>query len=213
MSLLKLDAVIFDFDGTICDSLEVKEEAFGEIYASYGRDISNKVMAFHRNNLGVPRDKKFIHFQKNLLNEDYSKETISILSNRFSVIVKQKVVDAPLIKGALTFLEEFYDTLDIFLSSATPHEELIEITTKKNLSHYFKVISGSPETKASHVENALLFGKYKKEKVVYIGDSYQDLLAAEETGINFLGVGSNNFDKRISTIENLDSLSKVLASL
>ena len=82
-----------------------------------------------------------------------------------------------------------------------------------NLSHYFKVISGSPETKASHVENALLFGKYKKEKVVYIGDSYQDLLAAEETGINFLGVGSNNFDKRISTIENLDSLSKVLASL
>ena len=65
MIIPKIDAVIFDFDGTICDSLQVKEEAFGELYREYGKKISHKV-DFHRENLGVPRE-KFVHFQKNIV--------------------------------------------------------------------------------------------------------------------------------------------------
>ena len=79
MTSLKIDAVIFDFDGTICDSLQVKEEAFGEIYREYGKKISDEVMAFHRENLGVPREKKFIHFQKNIVKEDHSANQIDKL--------------------------------------------------------------------------------------------------------------------------------------
>ena len=43
MNRIKIEAVIFDFDGTICDSLKIKEEIFGELYLSYGEKIKKKL--------------------------------------------------------------------------------------------------------------------------------------------------------------------------
>ena len=63
-------------------------------------------MEFHRENLGISRETKFIHFQKNIVREDYSRKTITKLSNKFSNLVKQKVIDAGFISGALRFLEK-----------------------------------------------------------------------------------------------------------
>ena len=63
MDSKEIKAIIFDFDGTICDSLQVKAEAFGEVYSEYGEDISLKVIDHHNNNLGVPREIKFKYFQ------------------------------------------------------------------------------------------------------------------------------------------------------
>ena len=142
MNGFKVEAVIFDFDGTICDSLKIKEEIFGELYLSYGEKIKKKVMEFHRENLGISRETKFIHFQKNIVREDYSRKTITKLSNKFSNLVKQKVIDAGFISGALRFLEKNFNILDLHLSSATPHEELIEILIKKiflNISNLLPV--------------------------------------------------------------------------
>jgi phosphoglycolate phosphatase-like HAD superfamily hydrolase len=212
MSAKNIDAVIFDFDGTICESLEVKEEAFGEIYSAYGKDISQEVMSFHRENLGVPRTDKFFHYQKNVVGEDHSIEQIKSLCKEFSDIVTEKVILAPFIKGALSFLQENYKEISLFLSSATPQEELIEIAKKKNISHFFKLIAGSPETKAAHVSDVLALG-YSKERVVYVGDASQDMMAAQKTDISFIGIGRNNFPKSIQTIENLENLSISLESL
>ena len=38
----KIKAIIYDFDGVICDSVNVKTEAFGEMYAQYGKEIQKK---------------------------------------------------------------------------------------------------------------------------------------------------------------------------
>ena len=43
MNGFKVEAVIFDFDGTICDSLKIKEEIFGELYLSYGEKLKKKL--------------------------------------------------------------------------------------------------------------------------------------------------------------------------
>lgn len=212
MIIPKIDAVIFDFDGTLCDSLQVKEEAFGELYREYGKKISHKVMAFHRENLGVPRERKFVHFQKNIVKGDYSENQISKLSLLFSNIVKEKVISAPLLVGAKEFLEDNYKHLDIFLSSATPEEELIEIVTKKELINFFKLIFGSPKTKISHINQILSMG-YGKDNVVYVGDAEQDMIAASQTDISFIGIDKNNFPSNTQTIENLSKLTSALQSL
>ena len=49
---------IFDFDGVIVDSVDIKTEAFGEIYSNYGSSITEKVKNYHIENGGLSRYEK-----------------------------------------------------------------------------------------------------------------------------------------------------------
>ena len=59
--------IIFDFDGVIVDSVEIKGEAFREIYTTYGKEISDKVIEHHELNGGVSRFDKFRFYHNNFL--------------------------------------------------------------------------------------------------------------------------------------------------
>ena len=54
--------IIFDYDGTIADSVNIKTEAFAELYRNYGKDIESKVVKYHLNNGGVSRFEKFKYY-------------------------------------------------------------------------------------------------------------------------------------------------------
>ena len=43
-----MKAIIFDFDGVILDSVDVKTEAFKQLYTTYGIDVVEKVEEFER---------------------------------------------------------------------------------------------------------------------------------------------------------------------
>ena len=104
----KYDAIVFDFDGTLVDSNEIKSKAFGKLYESYGVEIVRKVVAYHRENKGISRFIKFKHWQETLLGQPYSDELGEQLSLRYSRLVMEAVVQAPLIDGAFEFLKNHY---------------------------------------------------------------------------------------------------------
>ena len=53
-----IKTIIFDFDGVILESLDVKTEAFKKLYQPYGPSISNKVVENHLENEGISRYEK-----------------------------------------------------------------------------------------------------------------------------------------------------------
>ena len=53
-----LKGIIFDFDGVIADSVQVKTDAFAALYKPYGPDIVKKVVEHHEANGGMS------HFEK-----------------------------------------------------------------------------------------------------------------------------------------------------
>ena len=57
--LEQFSAIIFDFDGVIAESVEIKTEAFRDMYSSYGKDISDSVVDHHLINGGMSRFEKF----------------------------------------------------------------------------------------------------------------------------------------------------------
>ena len=61
-----IKTIIFDFDGVILESIDVKTEAFKKLYQPYGSNISNKVVKNHLANGGISRYEKIKIYHKQL---------------------------------------------------------------------------------------------------------------------------------------------------
>lgn len=62
-----IKAIFWDFDGVIADSVNVKTDAFYELYLPYGKEVAEKVKEYHLANGGVSRFKKFEYWETELL--------------------------------------------------------------------------------------------------------------------------------------------------
>jgi|SaaInlStandDraft_3_1057020.scaffolds.fasta_scaffold51355_2 HAD superfamily hydrolase (TIGR01549 family) len=199
--------IIFDYDGTIADSVNIKTKAFAELYRSYGEEVEKNVVKYHLAHGGVSRFDKFKYFHKEFLNIDLNKDKVQQLAHSFSKLVIDKVVNAPYIEGAFEFISNNYKKYSLFISTATPTNEIIEILNRKNLIQYFKDIKGSPESKIDHAQQIIAANNYLKNETVFIGDSDSDREAASKNNIPFVAVLSGedmtNEKYQINDLKNL----------
>ena len=184
--------IIFDYDGTISDSVNIKTEAFAKLYSPYGNQIVKKVVDYHLSNGGISRFDKINFFHKEYLGIQISKSELDILTKNFSDIVVKGVINSPYINIVIQFIKENYMKYNLYISTATPTNEIIEIMKKKNIINYFNRIYGSPESKVKHVNKILLNGPYLKKETIFVGDSIQDKKAADKCGIQFVKITSNH---------------------
>ena len=68
---------IFDFDGVIADSVEVKDLAFRSLYQIYGKEIIEKVSKYHLANGGISRYEKIKFFHNEFLNKKISEKELN----------------------------------------------------------------------------------------------------------------------------------------
>ena len=181
-----IKAIIFDFDGVIIESVNIKTEAFAEIYRSHGPKVVERVVEHHMANGGMSRFEKFRLYHREFLDIELSDNELSEITNQFSHMVIQKVIKAPYVKGAIEFIDSNYKLFDFFISSATPKNELIEIVEKRRILRYFREIFGSPESKSKQIRKILKKYKYEAIDLVFIGDATNDKEAASENNINFI---------------------------
>jgi len=188
---LKYDAFFFDFDGVLADSVEVKTEAFGLLFESYGKDVKEKVIKYHRQNGGMSRVEKFKHYYNNFLNEPINDEKILQLSKKLSELVVKKVIQCDEIPGAKNFLEKWHKRIPCYVISAAPDDELNEIIKKRELLKFFKGIYGSSKSKIEHLSFILKNNKkYNPEKCIFWGDAVSDYKASVHCNIKFRGIVS-----------------------
>ncbi len=178
--------IIFDFDGVICESVNIKTEAFYEMYLPEGKEIALKVKEHHLANGGMSRFDKFSYYEKVFLKRDLSEERMQKLSEVFSRLVKKKVIEAPFVEGAYGFLEKHADKYKCFIVSATPMEEMKEIAEKKNIDQYFDGIFGSPKNKIEWGKYILDTYSINADETLFIGDAMNDYTAAKANKMQFL---------------------------
>ncbi|TYQ24720.1 HAD family hydrolase [Pseudanabaena sp. UWO310] len=181
------DAIVFDFDGVLVESVDVKTEAFGALYAEYGDRIVEQVRAYHILHGGVSRFVKFRYYHEVLLGKTLTKEEEHYLGERFSQCVEDAVVAAKYVMGAYEFLENNYQSIPLFVASGTPELELQRIVARRNMSHYFLSVHGSPASKGDIIQNILQKYNFDRDRVLMVGDSLSDYEGAIAAGVKFIG--------------------------
>lgn len=180
-----IKAVIFDFDGVIIESADIKTQAFKELFSDYPQKI-DEIINYHLLNAGVSRYAKFQYIYEQILGRNLSKDTEIELGKSFSQIILQRILDAPFVAGAKEFLASYKNRYQFFIASGTPEEELRKIIAAKRLQKYFKEIYGSPKRKTDIINEIINKFDFSKNEVVYIGDAQSDRISTQQAGIIFI---------------------------
>ena len=147
-------AVILDFDGVVLESVEVKTEAFRELF-SFAPDHAEAIVQFHKENGGMSRYDKFDYFYKNILGVPLTSEKKQELADKFSDIVFKKILAVPFVPGAYEFLQKYSGSVSLFVVSATPENELREILRQRDLTRSFQGVYGAPREKTDCIREII----------------------------------------------------------
>ena len=191
-----IKGIIFDFDGVIVKSIQVKSEAFAELYAPYGVEIVKKVIEHHESNGGMSRFEKIINYHQTFLNIELAETELSVLADQFSDLVVDGVTTAPYMPGALEYIQNNYGKYKLFISTGTPTNEIKKILEKRSIIEYFDGVFGSPQKKVYHIEQIFSKSGFKSDEVIFFGDSETDLNAAKTMCVEFILI-SNDYNAHL----------------
>lgn len=182
---MKIKHIFFDFDGVLAESVNIKTDAFKQMYLYKGEDFAKKVEKYHLENGGVSRYEKFKVFNGEWLGEEINQQKIDELAQKFSDLVIDGVVNAPEVAGAFDFLNssEMYKK---YIITGTPTVEIKPILKRRKMDHFFEGIFGSPEKKGFWVNHILKNEKVSANECVFIGDALADYNAAIHNNVPFI---------------------------
>jgi len=184
-----ISLVIFDCDGVILESVDVKTKAFSLTLAEYGSVAVARLMEYHAFNGGVSRHKKFEWFFREVLGREITRTEMNRLGERFKELAFEGVMNAPMVTGALECIKKLHNQIPMYVASGAPQEELTAVLNARNLSKYFKWSYGSPPGKTELLRSILRQTGTEPKKAIMVGDSSTDLDAAHACGTRFFGRG------------------------
>lgn len=190
---MRWEAVFWDFDGVVLDSMNVKTHAFARMFRQYGPSIEKAVIDYHLANGGISRYEKFKYFYRELLKKPLSDLELSDLGEKFSELTLDEILNTPFIAGALETLENLKKTeVPCYVASGVPDEEIKQIVKTRNIDHFFREVHGSPREKHQIISDILTRYNYASQRCLFLGDAMSDYKAAQTTKVTFLGIVSAN---------------------
>ncbi len=177
--------VFWDFDGVIKDSVDIKTQAYEQLFLSYGDKVSQWVRSHHEANGGISRFEKIpLYLRKAGIRDD--RVTVDNFCSKFSNLVVQKVIDSPWVPGVVDYLSRKDQSTIFVLVTATPTKEIEEIVDRIGISSCFQAVFGAPCDKADIIADVMKKYSLRSDDALMIGDAKADLVAADKNSISFL---------------------------
>lgn len=182
-------SVIFDFDGTLVDSAHIKREAFFEVLPDlpHAKGCLDTLLLTK-----PPLDRYSIadRLAHALADGPVARNMAREIAEDYSIVCREKVGDAPEIAGASEIISGLKERgIPLFISSATPQNELLQVVAGRPWSGAFQGIYGSPDTKLEHLDRIRRGVCGSPQSLLFIGDSEHDADTAEAFGCIFGAVG------------------------
>jgi HAD superfamily hydrolase (TIGR01549 family) len=191
-----IKVIFWDFDGVLMDSNAVRDLGFERVLAEFPKDQVVRLLAFHQANGGLSRYVKFRYFFEEIRKEPITDDEILIWAERFSLIMKELLVNPELlIEETLNFVKENQGKYIMHITSGSDQNELRFLCQSMAIDHLFTSIHGSTTPKKDLVKNVLNEFNYKQSECLLIGDSINDYEAAKENGISFMAYNNSDLEK------------------
>jgi phosphoglycolate phosphatase-like HAD superfamily hydrolase len=198
-----VDAIFFDCDGVLIDSVHVKERQFRAMMEERIPKHADAAMDYYWANGGTSRLAKFRWIWAHLVGSPLTETEVEALGREFQSRVVAGVVACPMLPGAKDFLDEYGVALPFFVLSGTPNDELNRVIEARRLRQYFREICGSPRTKTEIGRDLLERYGFDPERVWFVGDATTDLEAARNLGLHFVGIDGPHLTPFIGPSERL----------
>lgn len=188
--LVKLQHVIFDFDGVLAETNQVRVEGFKTLFSSFPDELLDSFVAYVRANGGLSRYSKIRYFFEFLLQQPVSEEQVNLLAAKYSALVTERVITADAVRGSREFLSRWAGYLDFAIISGSDEQELQFVCSARGIARFFSHIFGSPSTKQDNFKRLFEVTGWQRHNCLYIGDSINDLNAANDSCVPFLARAS-----------------------
>lgn len=173
---------IFDFDGTLADTLEASIQIYQELAAQHG------LTPLEASELPALRE---MGAKQVLAHLGISKFRVPSLLLQGRKLLRQRLLEIPLIVGmeeTLKTLRERQPNLGILTSNSTENVELF--LKVHGLSHYFEFISSTSKLSGKHKHLRAIARTFSvpTSHLLYIGDEIRDIKAAKKAGTRSVAV-------------------------
>jgi len=216
----KYKSIIFDCDGVILNSNEIKTESFRKVLSEFDTNAVKEFINYHKNNGGISRYIKLDHFLTEILPK-YSEAPLNKKDKLLSLLTdygkecKKSLLNCEVAKD-LAKLKALTYNIPWIIVSGSDQKELRDIFKNKNLSKFFNGgIFGSPEKKIDIIKREEKDGLINYPSI-FLGDSKVDYLVAKNLNIDFLFVTEwtdfNDFNSycKENSIEMIGSVSDLI---
>ncbi len=210
---MKYRYLIFDFDGVLAESNEIRFEGFIELFGAIGDEALSRFMVFVKANGGLSRYGKIRYLYNEILYRSISEPEVVALAGQYSRLVMDKIIQADPVSGSLEFLAEHGDRFDLAVVSGSDQEELRQVCRARGIADHFQAILGSPIEKQDNITSLLASQAWDAQVCVYVGDSLNDYDAAIGAGIDFIGRDSGLMDWDDLDVVWVSSLQELPAAL
>jgi phosphoglycolate phosphatase-like HAD superfamily hydrolase len=181
--------IVFDFDGTLIDSNQVKADAYFKLFPDDKhhtriiRDVLSEIF----------EQSRYVIFEQILRKLGVSeggavREQVKQLAARYDEIAVAAAKTCPEKAGAEEALRRYAPAYGLYVSSTTPEDSLKEIIRYRKWDRYFKAVFGYPRKKAETLQRIIALETVSSEQVLVVGDGHSDRQSALENGCPFVQV-------------------------
>ena len=188
MKLSKYKSIIFDCDGVILNSNDVKTKSFYQIAEIFGDEVANSFIKYHKKNGGISRYLKIKYLVEELIprfNSNLNESSIKELTLEYANNVIEGLKSCEISKS-LNELRNLTHKSNWLIVSGGDQLELRNIFSIRKLDYLFDSgIFGSPANKEEIVSREIN-RKNIKYPGIFIGDSKYDYQVACKFDLDFI---------------------------
>lgn len=186
--------VVFDFDGTLVRSNEIKYDAYFKLFpedVKVSRIISTILDKSYEKSRFIILEEIVSALTRQIENMEILTD-VGSLAEQYNNIVVEGAKSCPQVDGAEDLLTNLKTLVPLYLSSLTPQNPLQEIVSHRQWTHYFKRIFGYPHRKEETLKTILQIEKIAASELLVFGDGVNDQVSAKFVGCRFCHVFPEN---------------------
>ena len=179
--------LIFDFDGTIADSVALAKELANEILPKLGKDpLTDKDIEKIRT-MTIPQGFKYVGVPF------YKLPSLVVQAKQ---IIGRRIGELQPIDGVVEVLEKLPENTHIGILTSNTEKNVMSFLRRHKMTKYFDYIDTSVGifTKSRKLKQTIKRHKLKKKDTIYVGDEIRDVEAAKSVGMPVAAVswGANH---------------------